>query len=255
MRVKTALLLLCAGLVETAPQCVAQAPTKIAGEAQRERDATAVALVRLISEAIAAVEVNGFDKAAFESKSSRWNVVYRPSSKDGFLLDAIRVQSDEEVEMPQSPTLPNAPMIAPTTIKAPPSFSLSVEPYLSPVEYARLQAKNREIYRQLFELDAQMEDIKRQHKSGRYLPADEAEKLRVKAYEKLEATLTRKFPDFYFRDISLSWSSGFSCGLPYGYNPEYILKTQDKTGWELEQAQVAQKVVKLMTRYENAAVE
>ncbi len=153
----------------------------------------------------------------------------------------------------KSSAFPNANRGDSTIVKARPSFLLSVEPYLAPVEYARLQAKNKEIYQQLRELDAQMKDIKRQHKSGRYLPEGEAETRRVDVYKKLEATLTRKFPDFYFRDISLSWSSGFSYGSPYGYNLGGIVETQDKESWQLEQAQVAQKIVKLLTRYQTAA--
>ena len=231
-----------------APVADAQEPIVI-DKAQRERDATAAALVRLISQAIEPDRPDGFNKKWVEPKSSRWSAVYRPSSKDGILLDAIRLESDEEIKMRSSSFLPNAQGSDSKIIKTRPSFFLSVQPYLSPAEYARLKAKNKEIYQQLRELAAQMKDIKRQHKSGRYLPDNDDEKIRVDAYEKLEATLTRSFPDFTFRDISLSWTSGFSYGSPYGYNPDYILETQDKTGWELEQAQVAQKIVKLLARY------
>ena len=253
LRVKPIYLLLSMSLILT-PQVVAQAQenVRVAETEQRERDATAAALVRLINQAIEPDRRDGFNKEWGEPKSAEWSAVYRPSSRNGFLLDAIRVQGDQEVEMERYFVAPNMSIgdLQNRDIqKVRPGFFLSVEPYLSPAEYARLQAKNKEISRQLAELRAQMKDIKRQHKSGKYLPANEAEKRRVEIYEKLEATLTRKFPDFYFRDISLSWSSGFSYDSPYGYNPEYILETQDKEDWELEQAQVARKVVKLLTRY------
>lgn len=237
---------------------VANAQAPVAAEtAQRERDATAAALVRLIGEAIApdtsgGSNNNGDFKVKPKPKPSEWRVSYRPSSNPN-LPDLIFVERDETVEMQSSFSLPNARARDFTTHPTRPNLKLSVEPYLSPAEYARLKINNEEINRQLVELRAQMKDIKRQHKSGRYLPANEAETRRVEAYEKLEATRKRDFPSFYFRDISLSWSHGSGYALFYGGKLEYSLETEGKTGWELEQAEIAQAVVKLLTRYETPA--
>ena len=176
------LFLICGGLILTTncghiaqAQVSKQAQTPQQRAAQRERDASAAALVRLIQS-----QIPGTD--------STWSAAYFPQSEQ------IRVQSSQTVSM-DAPAHFNMPDVKPEQIRRNPSFSLSVEAYISPADYARFKVENTATYAQLNQMAAQMKDI--DHKMDSFLPRTPQQKQRVDVYNLLKATV-HPLPDFYF---------------------------------------------------------
>ncbi len=215
-----------------APQCWAQTQNKVgvAEAQQRERDATAAALVRLI-----AARLDG----------SFWNVNYEPQ------FDLIEVQSREPVLIEPEATI-NGAMFEnrePTSRQF--SFSLRVRPLVSLSEYARFQAENAAINDQLAQMQTQMKGIRRKFDS--YAPKDAVEKARVDAYNAAKAKI-HALPLFYFHDLSLSVA--FYDGQPI-FSANELFDPKEKTEqlpqWQRQQKAAALVVAQLLTRYEAAA--
>lgn len=216
---------LCAGKTE------AQTQLNVAEKAQRERDATAAALVRLI-----AARLDGMS----------WSLRYEPQS------DLIEVQSREPALI-EPEYMINGPLLLekPKPTSRHFGFILRVHPLVSTAEYARFQAENAVIAAQLEQMQTQMKGIS--HKFDSYLPRNAAEKERVDAYNRVKAK-THYLPSFYFRDISLSvfyYNRQPIFGGDALFDPEPASAEQPQ--WQRQQKAAALKVSELLTRYEPAA--
>ena len=217
----------------------AQAPT-VAEKAQRERDATAAALVRLID-------------AEMPSGNSSWQVRFKPQ------YDLIEVKSDDLVTIFNGMGINGDVDNARKTHEIHPGFSFHVKPFVSPSNYALWKTENAAIYKQLDQMQTQMRDINRKFDS--YMPRTDEEKQRVENYEQVKSGL-HSLPHFYFADISLSWVLPYDDiaiippGL-FGSSPGSAdrAELEKMPGWMRQEEEIARRVLKLLTRYEPVAVE
>ncbi len=219
------------------------APVNPDEELLHHRDATAAALVRLISSHLDKTKDDAW-KASPNTPYGSWEVTYQPQ------YNLIQVQREDEVLITHEPMLNDSPEPHAPTL-GPPNFLLSVEPFISPEEYARLKAENATINGQLSHMAVGMKDIR--HKFDSYLPKNDQEKQKVAAYNKLKASL-HDLPDFYFRDISLSWwvlglGESFVFHQP-GEIPAAFKPNARQKGWEYERATTVQAILPLLSRYE-----
>ena len=122
-------------------------------------------------------------------------------------------------------------------------FAFRVEDAVSPTKYHRLKVENAKIQKQVIAL---CEDLEKRHvyqKFDSFLASTPSEEVVVARYNSLKNSL-HHLPDFYFRNISLSWG-----GLSLSEETElYII--DDKIREECEQ--VRQNVVKLLSKYDDA---
>ncbi len=195
--------------------------------AQRERDATAAALVRLISARLD----NDF-----------WRVDYQPQ------FDLIEVQSRKPDWVMPGVLINSPPLdrIKPELINF--GFSLRVKPLVSPADYARFQSGNAAIHMQLAQMQKQMKDIG--HKCDSYLPKDAAEKKRVDAYNNAKDNI-HSLPLFYFRDLSLSLV--YYDGQPVFESARLFdpnVQPYEPPPWQLKQKAAALAVAEIVRRYE-----
>ena len=211
-----------------APVADAQAPN-IAETAQRERDATASALVRLISARL---------------DNSFWSVNYEPQ------FDLIEVQSRNPAWIEPEVIINGSPFEERKPTSHLFGFALRVKPLVSPAEYVQFKAENAAIYDQMAQMQTQMKGIS--HKFDSYLPKNAAEKARVDAYNGAK-TKIHALPLFYFRNLSLSVA--FYDGHPiFDYNELFDseIQTAQLPLWQRQQKAAALTVAKLLTRYEPA---
>ncbi len=213
-----------------APCCAhvaaAPAPVVAPANAQRERDATAATLVRLM-----AAQLGG----------TRWKVDYEPQ------YDLITVESQKPAWIEPEAILNDSPFEKRKPTSHLFGFSLRVQPLISPAEHARLSAENKEIETQLQQMAAQMKDIS--HKFDSFSPRDTEQKRRVDAYNLLKAK-RHSLPHFYFGDISLAVNS-------YTHQPIFepvalfdeSAPTATEPQWQIQQKRAAHAVAQLLTRY------
>ncbi len=221
---------------------VVQAQVEPQPQEVRQRDTTACELVRTISFKLP--RQNGLNLAP-QTDIWSWDVLYRPQ------FHTIEIRRDQPVATTSSFTGINDGGIRkrePVSIY--PEFSFEVQPFVTPEEYNRYKAENNAIDEQLDQMRREMKNINR--KFDRHLPKTEDEKKKVDAYNRLKSS--RHFlPDFYFRGISLSWARyegiGFAISRRPGHNPALVTSTE-LMGWRREQADAAQAVLKLLSRYE-----
>ncbi|BCM91314.1 hypothetical protein IAD21_03184 [Abditibacteriota bacterium] len=209
-------------------------------ERVRRRDATASALTRLISS-----KLPEQDRANIPAGTEiwSWNVSYQPQ------YDTIEVRRDPAVLMTPSIGINGPAIVKRTQVLSHPTFAFRIEPFISPKEYARLKSENATINQRLTQMAGQMRDIR--HKFDSYLPKTEVEKQKVDAYNKLKRSL-HDLPDFYFRDITLSWlaiGDDFLFHQP-GETPLSLKQTDEKKGWRYERVQAVKAVLALLSRYE-----
>ena len=175
-----------------------------------------------------------------------WNVTYQPQ------YGIIAVKRDQEVLMRPSAVI-NGNGEARSPQLAHPGFTLLIEPFVSPTEYARLQAENDATRKQLSEMYDQMLHQRISHKFDSFLPKNEEEKKKVDAYNKLKGT-THHLPDYYFRGVSLSWMSYDQLFRRPGETPRSLtIGADEQKGWESEQAQAVQAILKIVSHYEPEA--
>jgi len=203
------------------------APAPIHPEAARE-------LVRRLREQL----------AAHNPPLEKWAVFYRPQ------LNLVEVQSSEEVWI--SPrVLPNGPDLEDFDADpalSHPSFSLRVEPFVSPADYKRFVAENAAIDTQREQMQTQMKGVS--HKFDSFLPRTDHEKRQVAAYNRLKS-FRHVLPDLYFQDISLSWED-FNWSRALSLDPDKYPGLTDKNshGWQREQAEAARVFTQLVSRYQ-----
>ncbi len=231
MRVKPALLFLSLGLFSLTPQFAARAQTEVAATAQRERDASAAALVRLI-----VVQLD-----------ATWNVQYRPQ------FDLIEVQSRQQFLIEQ-PVFPSQPALfsqpvedGQTLLTTHLEFWLRVKPFISPADYARFQAENAKVEAQLAPMAAQLKRI--EGKPGAFWPRNPEEKQLVEQYRLTKAKL-HDLPMFYFQDASLDLTFIYGQPVDLFGNADDI---GDQAEWRRQQREAALRVTKLLTRYSTQA--
>jgi len=183
--------------------------------------------------------------AAHNPSLEKWAVFYRPQS------NLIEVQSSETVWI--SPrVLPNGPDLEDFDADpalSHPSFSLRVQPLVSPTDYKRFVAENATIDMQLGQMQLQMRGIS--HKFDSYLPKNEEEKGQVDAYNRLKNSL-HVLPDLYFQNISLSWEN-FNWSRALSFSPsEYAdIVSDNPPVWEKEQAEAARVFTQLVSNYQD----
>ena len=212
-------------------------------EAVRNRDATASSLVRLIEFKLP--RQNGLNLPAEEAeKLWSWSVWYQPQ------YNLVDVQCNQLVLMePEFAFNLSINEKREPALKKP-SFSFRVQPFISPEQYNRLAADNVIIDEQLMRMQGQMMKISRKFDS--YSPRNAEEKKKVDQYNRLK-TSRHDLPDFYFRDISVSWV--WFPGRPSesrhaGKIPNFVTATENQEGWQREQADAAKAVLQLLSRYE-----
>lgn len=219
------------GTLIIAPFCTinveAQTQMRFSKTAQRERAATAEALVRLV----AARLDNNFWMVNYESQSKLIKV---QSRHPDFIEPEFTINGPAFEK--RKPTLHNF------------GFSLRVEPLVAPADYARFQAENAAIDAQLVQTQTQMKSIS--HKFDSYSPHDAAEKTLVDTYNSVKAK-RHSLPLFYFRDISLSVA--FYDGHPI-FDWDRLFDSEVQTErlprWKRQQEAAALEVAQLLTRYE-----
>ena len=210
-------------------------------EELRNRDATAAALVRLIDSEISkrkALNLPPKKGAKFWS----WEVSYQPQ------YNLVEVQCNQAVLMEPEFAFNSSINEKREPALRHPKFSFRAEPFVSPKEYNRFKAENDLIDKQLKRMP--MFGIRQKFDS--FSPRNEEEKKKVDEYNRLKKS-RHDLPDFYFRNISVSWVWFPGCLSEFrraGENPRFIAETDEKEGWQREQADTAQAVLKLLSRYE-----
>lgn len=81
-------------------------------------------------------------------------------------------------------------------------FTFRVETYISPVDYKKQSEENSKIRRQLNAMSVDMRLIS--HKFDSFPSKNDEEQKKVNEYNALKGQLLH-LPDFYYKDISLSW--------------------------------------------------
>lgn len=122
------------------------------------------------------------------------------------------------------------------------TLAFRVVDFITPENYSKISAKNMIIEKSLSVQYKELEKKQISHKFDSFSPTTEEDKVAVARYEALKNTL-HSLPDFYFRDISLTWE----IGSPSSYGPAIDItdvKIRD------EYTQVQKKVLGLLSTYE-----
>lgn len=209
----------------------AQEKISVAEKTQRERDATAAALVRLIAAQLPRAEDN-------------WSVSYSPQ------YNLVDIKSNEPVSVTLGIGINGNPFEELKKTRINPGFGFHVQTLVSPTDYVRFKAENEATFQRLEQMQSEMKGIARKFDS--FLPRNDAEKQKVEDYERIKRQL-HSFPDFYFRDISLSWTLPYGNGI-WGESPGSIEEKEwnQLVSWRREEEEIARSVLKILTRYESA---
>ncbi len=149
------------------------------------------------------------------------------------------------------PVLPSSPQLPfeQKPILARPALSLRVQRFVSPADYKRFKTENAAINAQLAQMRTQMRGFTL--KSDSFSPRTEEQKKQADVYNRLKSS-RHDLPDFYFRDISLSWwrlpGNETVLSLCAGENPSFV--DAEQHGWEREQADATQIILKFLSPYE-----
>ncbi len=124
------------------------------------------------------------------------------------------------------------------------AFAFRIDPFVSIAAHHRMSAENSAIRKEATAIYDELVRRGVSQKFDHFLAANEVDQKAASRYEALKESL-HSLPDFYFRDISLSWQIG---------SPDQTSLNIIDEGVRDQCAQVRQKVLKLLSDYKAASL-